>query len=715
MSLSVDQTLRKANRHANRGEAELAARLYESILEQYPKNARAIAGLKALGQPGTVESAANASPSRHQASPSRHQIEKLIELCNQGRLQDALEQGNALTQQFPDLPLLQNLLGVVNVGLGSLERAEACFTKAVRIKPDYVEAHNNLGNTLVRLGKPEQAAASYGQALKIRPDFAEAHNNLGNALCDLGKFEKAVSNFAKAVQIKSDYAEAHFNLGNALGHLGKTGEAVSSFTNALRIRPDYAEAHRSLGNVLQDLGEHEGAVASLMNALRIRPDYAEAHFNLGDALANLGKLEAAVASYRRGLEIEPNHAQAHNSLGIVLRDLRKPEAAIGCYDKALEINPDYAEAHNNRANALRNLGELAEAVAGYERALEINPDYVGAHRNLSTAKKYHDGDPQIQQMLQLAEGRKLSDGERTHLGFALAKALGDIGHYDQAFSYLSEANRLRKAQLNYDISSARQEFTEILSTFSRDLRPLNVAAESASATGQQPAFVLGMPRSGTTLVEQILASHSQVHGAGELNFLDMSVIATEWSSMQLGPDQLQSIRRSYFSGLKQIGASEPFVTDKHLLNFRWIGFICAAIPEARIVHVRRDARATCWSNFKHYFASDAIGFAYDLRDIAEYYNLYVELMEFWEEKLPGRIYHLNYETLTEHQEIETRKLLEYVGLDWEDQCLEFHKTTRAVQTASATQVRQKMYQGSSDEWRRYEKHLEPMLELLRGS
>jgi hypothetical protein len=223
-----------------------------------------------------------------------------------------------------------------------------------------------------------------------------------------------------------------------------------------------------------------------------------------------------------------------------------------------------------------------------------------------------------------------------------------------------------------------------------------------------------MPRSGTTLVEQILASHSQVYGAGELDLLNKAIRATEWRSTQLSSDHLQSIREAYFSSLKEIGAAEPYVTDKQPFNFRWIGFILAAIPEAKIVHVRRDARATCWSNFKHCYSSEAIGFAYDLQDIVEYYKMYVDLMAFWHEKFPGRIYDLDYETLTEHQEVESRKLLEYVGLNWEDQCLEFYKTRRAVQTASDTQVRQKMYQGSSDEWRKYEKYLESMLELLRG-
>lgn len=571
MSLSVDLALRKARRHAKRGEVDLAVQKYQSVLEKYPQNKRAIEGLKALQQPTAVYAATN-------AAPSQAQIDGLIALFNQGKLQEALVEGEALARQFPDVPLMPNLLGAVYVGLGRLEQAVASYTRAVQIKPESAEAHYNLGVTLSSLGKPKEAVASYDKALRIKPD----------------------------------YADAHYNLGNALKNLGKPEEAVSSLNKALQIKPDFAEAHNNLGNTLSDLGRRVEAISSLAKALQIKPDYAE------------------------------------------------------------------------------------------------------AHRNLSTVKKYQDGDPQTRQMLQLVEQRSLSDEDRMHLSFALGKAHDDIGNHDKAFSYLLDGNRLRKQELKYDISSARASFTKIKATFSKDGPALNIGKEPNGAEGQRPIFILGMPRSGTTLVEQILATHSQVYGAGELRLLGPSVNTIKWNSTQLSSGQLESIRKSYLSGLTEIGASEPYITDKMPLNFQWIGFIFAAIPGAKIVHVKRDARATCWSNFKHYFSGKGNGFADDLQDVAEYYKMYIDLMEFWHQKFAGRIYDLNYEALTEHQEEETRKLLDYVGLDWEDQCLEFHETKRTVRTASATQVRQKMYQGSSEEWRNYEKHLEPMVELLRG-
>lgn len=768
MSLSVDQALRRAARHAKKGEIDVAVQKYTSVLEKDPSNQQAIDGLKKLQQP--------------KANFAQQKVSELVAMYHQGSFQEALAHGEALARQFPDMPFIPNLLGAVNVGLGHLEHAAANYATAVQIKPDYAEAHNNMGNVLLDLGQPEMAVSSLTKALQIKPDFAEAHNNLGNVLNDLGKPAEAAASYDRAIQIEPDFVEAHNNLGNALQTLGKTAmavtsydralqirpdfaeahsnmgnalrvlgqpenaissltrslqikpnfadahnnlgnalsdldrpeEAIDSYNKALRIKPDYAEAHSNLGKVLNNLGKSELALSSLNKALQVRPDFAEAHNNLGNALYDLGKLEEALASYNKALHLNAGYAEAYNNLGNTLKTLGKPEEAVVSFKKALPLKPDYAEAHNNLGNTLKVLGKPEEAASSLSRALQIKPDYAEAHRNLSTVKKYREGDPQTQQMLQLLAQKNLSDEDRKQLNFALGKAHADIGNHDAAFSCLFEGNRLRRAELKFEISTARTSFESIKSTFLEDIPASSVAEELTDEKKPQPVFILGMPRSGTSLVEQILASHSQVYGAGEMGLLGQAVNAFDWTSSQLSVDQLQSIRMSYLSGLTKIGASESYVTDKMPINFLWIGFIISAIPGAKIIHVKRDARATCWSNFKSYYSHKVNGFAYDLRDVAEYYKMYIDLMAFWHQKFPGLIYDLNYEALTENQESDTRKLLKYIGLDWEDRCLEFYKTERAVQTASAMQVRQEMYQGSSEEWRNYEKHLELMIELLKG-
>jgi len=469
-----------------------------------------------------------------------------------------------------------------------------------------------------------------------------------------------------------------------------------------------------LGAVYVALGRPKQAVASYTRAIQIKFDFAEAHNNLGDVRKILGEFEEAVASYQRALQIKPDFDVAHNNLGEVLIDMGQPDRALSSFAKALQIQPNFADSHINLGTTLNSLGKPDEAIASYNRALQINPAFAKAHRFLSTVKTFQDGDPQIDLMLQLLERKSLPKEDRIHLNFGLAKAHEDINDYDKAFSYFIEGNRLCKEELNYKTASTRALFAKIKAAFSSGTPVLRNLEGLASDNRQQPIFILGMPRSGATLVEQILASHSQVYGAGELVLLGPSVSATEWISAQLSSDQIQSIRRSYFSGLERLRVPELYITDKMPVNFWWIGFIIAALPGASIIHVKRDARATCWSNFKHYFSRKGNGYAYDFQDVSEYYKMYIDLMAFWQKLFPGQIYDLEYEALTEHQEDESRKLFKHVGLNWEDQCLEFYKTERAIQTASVMQVRREMYQGSSNQWKKYEEYLGPMVKSLRG-
>lgn len=503
-------------------------------------------------------------------------------------------------------------------------------------------------------------------------------------------------------------------LGAVYVALGQVEQAIASYTRALQSRPDFAEAHSNLGDAFNEVGKTEEAIASYQKAVRLKPDLVVAQTNLGAALIQKGESEAAVLNLTKALQLEPDLAEAHNNLGMALNDLGKPEKAVSSLNRALQINPNFAEAHNNLGATLNSLGEPDEAITSHNRALQINPAFAKAYRFLSTVKTFRDSDPQLRQMQQLLEQQDLSEKDQTDLNFALAKAHEDIGDYDGAFSYLEEGNRLRKAELDYQVSSTQALFTRIKETFSNEAPVLRDPEEPDSRGRQRPIFVLGMPRSGTTLVEQILASHTQVYGAGELVLLGQSVKSVNWASMQLNADRLLDIRKSYFSGLEKIGASELYITDKMPTNFWWIGFIVSAFPDASIIHVKRDARATCWSNYKHYFSGKGHAYAYDLQDVTEYFKMYIDLMAFWHELFPGRIVDLEYESLTENQEDESRRLLKQAGLQWEDQCLEFHKTRRAVQTASAMQVRREMYQDSSNEWRKYEKRLGPMLESLRG-
>jgi tetratricopeptide (TPR) repeat protein len=310
--------------------------------------------------------------------------------------------------------------------------------------------------------------------------------------------------------------------------------------------------------------------------------------------------------------------------------------------------------------------------------------------------------------------------DRMQLSYALAKAYEDLGEFDKSFNYLEQGNRLRHKELNYNISNDIRLVTKIKDIFSAGSLALDVSPGRNNAL-IHPLFIVGMPRSGTSLAEQILASHSQVYGAGELETMgklvylilsDMPDQNVTQDSNKITRNEIYSVRDGYLQALTALGVPEKTVTDKLPLNFLFIGFILSAFPEAKIIHLNRDSRATCWSIYRHYFTGKGNGYAYDMGDLAEFYKLYIGLMSFWRERFSDSIYDLYYEKLTENQEQETRKLLQFCGLQWEEQCLDFHQTKRAVKTASNAQVRKQMYQGSSEAWRKYERHLQPLIKEL---
>ena len=364
-------------------------------------------------------------------------------------------------------------------------------------------------------------------------------------------------------------------------------------------------------------------------------------------------------------------------------------------------------------NALQDQGKLDEATEAYIKALTIRPDYAAAHYNLSSIKKYKEDDNQINQVQELLRRKGLSDDIRCHLSFTVAKMYEDIGKLDKAYSHLSEGNALRKKLLNYSIDQDKSLFTKLKITQPKILK--NSLKIEESSTDPTPIFILGMPRSGTTLVEQIISSHFNVTGAGELNYIKQFGIRLATGDALTTTLAISTFRDKYLSELSKVSNGKSFVTDKMPHNFCFIPLICAAFPEAKIVHVQRNAAATCWSNFKQYFDIRGLGYCYDLEDIVSYYNLYKDLMQLWQIEYDDRIYNLNYENLTTDQENETRKLVKYLELNWEEACLSPHKNKRSVGTASQQQVRKKVYTGSSEAWLKYKPFLRDAFDSLPSS
>ncbi len=668
-ALSMDQSGNKIG----------AAEIYRSLLEKFPEHA----GLFSLL--GTAE----------------------LQLGNPSQGLSLFEKS---LQIQPNDPGVHNNRGLALIGLRRLDEALESFDRAIQLKPDYAVTHYNRGSVLKDLRRLDESLESYDRAIQLKPDYADAYGQRGNVLTDLHRLDDALESFDRAIQLKLDFAVTYYNRGNVLKSLQRLDEALESYDHAIRLKPDYVEAHNNRGNVLKDLQRLDDALESYDRAIRLRPNYAEALANLGGTLYDLGRLDEAVAACQKSISLNSGYAQSHSNLGAALNDLGRLDEAEASCRQAIDIDPNYTKAYSNLGNVLTEMGSrLLEAEASYRKALSLNPDFAECHLNLSQQKKYKKGDPDIPAIRRIYDAAR-NESERMYASFALAKACEDLGEYDEAFGLYAEGNALRNEGAGYRIEQDRKLFGRIKSAF--DELP---GIEPVPLGSTTPIFIVGMPRSGTSLVEQILASHSAVFGAGELATLN-ALAKKHFLSMNTSDFTLVRASVQVVSGyLDELGsksAGHRFITDKMPLNFRWLGFLLLAQPDIKVIHMVRDPVAVCWSIYKLYFPMKGLGFANDLADLAEYYKMYQDLMRFWHERFPGRIYDLNYERLTENQEEETRKLLNYCGLPWEDRCLEFEKTERAVRTASAAQVRAKMYQGSSEAWRNFEGHLAPLLEGL---
>ena len=530
-------------------------------------------------------------------------------------------------------------------------------------------------------------------------------------LYSAGNIQEAIN---KIKELNEDYPNVPllFNiLGACYKALGQIDAAATMFKTAFTIKLDYAEAHFNYGVCQKIMGNNESAVESYKNAVNFLPNYPDAHNNLGNVLRALGRFKEAIESYEWATAYRPEFAEAFNNLGIVFKDMDETDMAMSNFEKAIKLRPNFVDAIFNVAIINKELGNQELSEHNLEKVIELDPEHVNAYRNLSRMKTYKKNDIHIAQMENVLEKEGLSMSDSIGLCFALSKAYEDLGNQDKQFEYLNKGNRQRKKELNYSFDQSLSLHNSIKSVFESPLPKIKKTDYSSSKF--TPIFILGMPRSGTSLVEQIISSHDEVFGAGEL--CSLSEILTPIINDDLesiSKEVSLTIRDKYFSMLEKLNISEFFVTDKMPANFRFIGFILSAFPEAKIVHVERDARATCWSMYKYYFDSKGIGFSCDQNDLANYYGLYVDLMDFWHTLFPNKIYDISYENLTSNQEDETKKLLEYCGLDWDEKCLNFHKNKRIVKTTSALQVRQKIYQGSSDVWKRYEKNLQPLIKGL---
>jgi tetratricopeptide (TPR) repeat protein len=651
-----------------------------------------------------------------------------------------------------------NILGVSLAALGRKDDAIGALKRAIKINGKAASYHANLGEILRQAGRLDEAAKAIEEAIKLEPNNAQALNNLGIIQYERKQFQDAVKSYRRALELKPNMPEALNNLGNASRLTGDIDGALQAYQEALTQRAIYPEVYNNLGTLLQQDRKFEEAEHALRKAIQQNPRYIEAHNNLAqllssqeqdaEALRILGEalqfagdkaqtllitariqlrrnnFEAAEQAVRLALQEEPDNAEALAVLGQVLHETDRYDEAIEVLDRALRRSPDNAEALNFYGVALKSVGRLDEAREHILKALQLNGAMYGAYANLADLVDFSEGigDELFSRMEAIFDS--IPDGEAEPLlalHFSYAKALDDRGQHAKALEHYIIGGRMKRAQLEYKESETHGFFDAIRAAFPKEVFENR---KYAGLDDDRPVFIVGMPRSGSTLVEQILSSHPDIHGAGEVKHLsralgdlrDRSPSLPKYPEMmaKVTPAQLDLVAKNYQRALAHGVGDAKRITDKLLTNYFFLGLINLLLPNAKVIHTRRDPVDTCLSGFTKLFKDD-MPHCYDLAELGRYYGKYRELMEHWEQVLPdGFMTTVHYEDVVADTEKEAKRLVAFLELPWNEKCVEFHKSGRPVKTASVAQVRRPIYKTSVQRWKKYGPGLRPLLDAIEG-
>lgn len=533
-----------------------------------------------------------------------------------------------------------------------------------------------------------------------------------------GQFDQALRRYARILKLNPDLPEVHYNRGVAFGLTGQFEAAEDAYRRAIALDPDLPEGHNNLGELMRCLGRLDEAEVLLRRAIALRQPYAEAFSNLGNTLKDKGRLPEAEVAYREAIAQNPLLVAPYNNLGVTLLQLGRLDESQSVLDHAIGLKPDFAEAHHNAGLTLKHAGRLAAARQFIEHAITLAPQNTAFFLSLGELKSFAAGDGHLAAMEELARNADaLSPHQQIDLHFALGKAHEDVGQYDSAFRHLLAGNALKRRQLGYDEAATLGLMDHTRNVFSEDLIRGTADAGDPSPV---PTFVIGMPRAGSTLIEQILASHPQVHGAGERTDLADMAAAIRTPAGQIFPDavahlsrdELRELGARYLATMVRLAPDAKCIVDKTLSNFLYAGLIHLILPHARIIHAVRDAADTCVSCFSKQF-STGLPQTYDLAELGRYYRHYHALMQHWRRVLPqGRILEVRYEDVVGDLEGQARRIVAHCGLDWNARCLSFHETERPVFTASSVQVRKPLYRHAVGRAQPYRSFLGPLLAEL---
>jgi tetratricopeptide (TPR) repeat protein len=693
-----------------------------------------------------------------------------------GKLEDAIEKWKKAIEIDSNLPVAYSNLASGYWSLGEYEHSKEAAQKAVKIKPDYADGYVNYGIAVNALGDTEEAVKLWEKALELHPDHPNAMINLGNAMRDLGKLKESEEYCRKALKIAPNNTIALVNLGNALLDQTFTNEAEELYRKAIQLQPNYIDAHNNLslvlmmqvryddaaaqarhalafdpdnltalGNLsvsLREMSQFQEAEFAARKALSLRPDSAEARIDLADILFLSDRLDEAEIIFNEAVEIAPNSPRLYMKLANVQERLNHFDDAIASLDKALKLSPDMPDIYHKRGMVYLMSNKIDESLEAFDKALEINPEFIQAiasksetlqtkgdmdaaretvqkglkidnsfpslYYTLSKVKKFTADDPDLKKMIEIAENAEgLGHAQATALHFALFKAYQDIKDYDAAFDQLMKGNDRKRSSVPYDRDAQNKSYDTVINTCNADFMK---KFEGTGYDSDIPVFIIGMPRSGTTLTEQIISSHPDVFGAGELHYL----LDVETKHGAINTENSAELGKSYVEMTQAIhpdAEKAKRITDKMPGNYMRVAQIIASLPNAKIIHCQRNPMDTMLSCYKQLFARGQY-WSYNFEEMAEHYVQYERMMEHWRQVFPNQFLEIKYEETVSDFENQARKLIDYVGLEWDDACLSPHKQERSILTASKGQVRQPIYKTSVEAWRRYEKQMQPLADYL---
>lgn len=648
---------------------------------------------------------------------TKNMFDRAVSLLKDGAQDDAETLCRSwLSENSRDVNFL-SLLGTIQLRNNNFEEAEQLLTTVTEIAPGYPNAQEDLGTVLLNLGKPEKALIPLQKAIELNPQSSSAFFKLGGALKSLGRDEAGDA----ALKYAADLSPSQANLEKAtkLFVEGKFREAETIAKEVLEVNPRDVNAGLLLGRIAINARAFKDAEKLLLKVVEIAPRFILAWHDLCSALKEQGKDEEFVRTIEKAIELEPDNAQSHYYYAAGLASAGRTEEAVNSYRRAVEIEPGLAGAHMGLGHVLKTLGDPEGGIEAYRAAIALRPNFGEVYFSLSNLKTFRFSDSEIEDMVERINQESLPSESVVHFAFSLGKAFEDKEDYDLAFKYYSQGNGEHRNSIAYDPVQTEVAHTKIKETFSLEFFD-RIKQTQVGVQDPAPIFIIGLPRSGSTLLEQILASHSLVDGTSELSDLGMvSQMIPDKDKGRVFPSgilkmsdaEITQLGQEYMDRTQRHRRGAPFFTDKMPNNFAHVGLLQAIIPNAKIIDARRHPLDSCVGCFKQHFAKGQT-FTYDLFELGEFYLEYDQLMSHWNEVLPGKVLRVQYEDVVQDLETQVRRILDYCGLPFEEACVNFHETKRSVRTASSEQVRQPIYNKSMNTWQGFDTQIAPLKEIL---